>query len=62
MSKSRDQVVFELAALMREAFAEVALSAFKAGQQGLSESQMLSIAVPGCEPLVQSFMRRVVVS
>lgn len=61
MSGPRDQVVFELAALMREAFADVAVAAYQAPGLGQSQEQMLAVVLPAAEPFVQTFMRRVVV-
>lgn len=58
---TREQVVFELAAAMREAFAEAAITAHRMGVEGIEQADMLAAVVPACEPLVESFMRRVVV-
>jgi hypothetical protein len=48
----------EYAALIREAFAEAMVAGFKAHEIGMTESQMLSMALPTMEPLVQTIVRK----
>lgn len=47
----------QFAALLREAFLEVASGGWKARDIGMPEEQMLVMLAPTMEPLVQSIMR-----
>lgn len=46
------------AALIREAFAEAMIAGWKAHTIGMTEAQMLAMALPTMEPLVQTIVRK----
>lgn len=59
MSGRLNMTQFEFAALLREAFLEVASKAWEAREIGISEERMLMVIGPAVEPIVQSILRKV---